>query len=173
MVEFQPRTVAIRALGSVPLSLGFLILCPSLPCYLPVVCLGLLLIRPPPHSIPLHLTRSIPETPPLLPSPRSIKLPTPPLTPSPILSLTPPPVSLPHPGLFRTDTTTAKKPSLPATEWPAHIAPELVALQYIVQPCSASVLSTSISPLFPLLPLPPPEAGNPSSHPSSAAAASR
>ena len=44
-------------------------------------------------SAPLHLTRSLPETPPLLlPRPHSAPRPNPPLTPSLISSLIPPPV---------------------------------------------------------------------------------
>ena len=113
-------------------------------------------------SDPLHLlhsTCSLPETPHLLPSPCSFPHPTPPPNPTPISSLSPLPVSSAPPSLFRPVTTTSETPSLPASEWPFHIGPELVDLQYIARPCSASLLPTSLSPLALLSPVPPPEAG--------------
>ena len=101
-----------------------LLLRSSLPCFRPIACLVWSLIRNLPRSIPIHSTRLLPETPPLLLSPRSIPHPTPPPNPVPISSLSPPPVSSPPPSLFRSVPTTAKTPSLPAAKRPSHIGPE-------------------------------------------------
>ena len=93
---------------------------------------------PPSPSVLLPLRTS----PPPRPTP-------PPLSPSPSLSQ-----SLPAP-------TTSKKPRLPSSEQISHIGPESVASQYIVQPYSASVLLTYVSPPVLLTSVFLPEAGNP------------
>ena len=133
VVEFQPRTAAIRALDSFPLKFKVYYVVPA--------------VIPRPSKVwaqsssaPLHLTRSLPETPPrLLLRPRSAPRPTPPLTPSMISLLIPPPVSALPPGLSPPDTTTSKTPALLAARWPARIGPESAASQYISRRYSASV----------------------------------
>ena len=125
LVEFYPRTAAIISLDSIPLYVSF-ILCFSLPHFLPVVIWwGFNL---PPHSTLLHSTHLLHSTP-LHPNPNPTLIPLLPLT----------PFSSPPPSLCRPVPITAETPLLPAAKWTAHRGPELVASQYTLRPCSASL----------------------------------
>ena len=123
VVEFHPRTADIRLLDSVPLYVSFSTY--FSPSSRPTRrhSRGFTLPR---HSTPLHSTRSLHSTPPLLLDTSPTLTPT--LTPNPSLPLTPfssPPSSQCYPAPI-----TAETPLLLAAEWITHRGPESVASQY-------------------------------------------
>ena len=131
VVEFHPRTAAIRSLDSVPLYVSFAAsFSPSSPSSLYGVTLS-------PHPTTPHSTGFLHLTPPLCPDQSPSTSPTPALTPKPSLPL--PPFSSPPPSRCQPAPTTDKTPSLPSTKWTAHRVLELVASQCITRPYSVSL----------------------------------
>ena len=131
------------------------------------------LITHPPHSIPLHSTRSLPETPPLLPSTRLIPRPPPPPNLSLILSLSPLPVSLP-PNKSITSCSHHHRDTLATGRRVAHSHRSRIGRVAIYCVTLFCLLVTDFLIVYspnPTVPLP--EVGSTSSHPSVATAASR
>ena len=103
-MEVHPRTEAIISLDYVPIYVSFATTSfppAAIPARRPSGGVTL-----PPHSTPLHLTRSLPLTPPLCPGPRS----SPSTTSTPRLSLPLPPSFSPSPSQCGHAPTTARYP---------------------------------------------------------------